>query len=191
MRLVPVQNLRGQSTVSYFNFRLSLEFDLSAWLSRTRQGNMVTHPPYSSLRPRPMMTPNYDPLVRPKRRTVRVEEVRSVMIEMNVNTYYPLCSDNAYTYCKPSLRCPWELLGTAITLAVPTYSVQPWRFEACSRIITQPRFIPPEIYPPIAKATCCTPKCGHLPNLVNPPRESICNSPRLVNEHHMLLPHII
>jgi len=37
----------------------------------------------------------------------------------------------------------------------------------------------------------CMPKCGHLPNLVNPPRESVHNSPRLVNEHNMKLPHII
>ena len=32
---------------------------------------------------------------------------------------------------------------------------------------------------------------GHLPNLVNPLRELVHNSPRLVNEHNILLPRII
>jgi len=33
--------------------------------------------------------------------------------------------------------------------------------------------------------------CGHLPNLVNPPRESVHNSPRLLNEHNLLSCYII
>ena len=34
------------------------------------------------------------------------------------------------------------------------------------------------------------PKHSHLPNLGNPLRESADNTPRLVNEHNLLLPHV-